>query len=105
LAEKLQLADINALKERLDLTMNGLEEKATMWNLCGQCGERTGDVCTGQRRGTAGQPVGDEQEHDRLGEDGVSCIVHSKVALLAVRFPIPKTQDPTPNPTLWSTIS
>ena len=34
LAEKLQLGDIDALKGRLDLTMNGLEEKATMWNLC-----------------------------------------------------------------------
>lgn len=34
LAEKLQLGSIDELKGRLDLTMNGLEEKATMWNLC-----------------------------------------------------------------------
>ena len=34
LAEKLQLSSIPKLEGRLDLTMNGLEEKATMWNLC-----------------------------------------------------------------------
>lgn len=34
LADKLQLGSIEELKGRLDLTMNGLEEKATMWNLC-----------------------------------------------------------------------
>jgi len=34
LAEKLQLTSIPELEGRLDLTMNGLEEKATMWNLC-----------------------------------------------------------------------
>ncbi len=33
LAEKLQLGNIEELSGRLDLTMNGLEEKATMWNL------------------------------------------------------------------------
>ena len=33
LAEKLQLGSIHELSGRLDLTMNGLEEKATMWNL------------------------------------------------------------------------
>ncbi len=33
LAEKLQLGSIDELSGRLDLTMNGLEEKATMWNL------------------------------------------------------------------------
>ncbi|KAL3757033.1 hypothetical protein ACHAWU_002872 [Discostella pseudostelligera] len=33
LAEKLQLGSIKELSGRLDLTMNGLEEKATMWNL------------------------------------------------------------------------
>lgn len=33
LAEKLQLGTIDELSGRLDLTMNGLEEKATMWNL------------------------------------------------------------------------
>jgi CTP synthase (UTP-ammonia lyase) len=34
LAEKLQLSSIPQLEGRLDLAMNGLEEKATMWNLC-----------------------------------------------------------------------
>ena len=34
LAETLQLDGIDELKGRLDLTMNGLEEKSTMWNLC-----------------------------------------------------------------------
>ena len=34
LAEKLQLTCIPQLEGRLDLTMNGLEEKANMWNLC-----------------------------------------------------------------------
>lgn len=34
LAEKLQLGSIEGLRGRLDLTMNGLEEKAAMWNLC-----------------------------------------------------------------------
>ncbi|KAL7534547.1 hypothetical protein ACHAXR_005946 [Thalassiosira sp. AJA248-18] len=38
LAEKLQLGSIEGLKGRLDLTMNGLEEKANMWNLCGGSG-------------------------------------------------------------------
>jgi CTP synthase (UTP-ammonia lyase) len=33
LAEKLELGKIKALEGRLDLTMGGLEEKATMWNL------------------------------------------------------------------------
>lgn len=33
LADKLQLGTIDELSGRLDLTMNGLEEKATMWNL------------------------------------------------------------------------
>ncbi|KAL3799757.1 LOW QUALITY PROTEIN: hypothetical protein HJC23_010407 [Cyclotella cryptica] len=33
LAEKLELSKINDLEGRLDLTMGGLEEKATMWNL------------------------------------------------------------------------
>ena len=35
LADKLQLGSIEGLNGRLDLTMNGLEETATMWNLCG----------------------------------------------------------------------
>jgi CTP synthase len=38
LADKLQLGKLPELKGRLDLTMRGLEEKATMWNLI------TGDV-------------------------------------------------------------
>ena len=33
LAEKLQLGSIPGLEGRLDLAMNGLEEKANMWNL------------------------------------------------------------------------
>lgn len=34
LADKLQLGSLAATRGRLDLTMNGLEEKAAMWNLC-----------------------------------------------------------------------
>jgi len=34
LAEKLQLSSIEGVDGRLDLAMNGLEEKSTMWNLC-----------------------------------------------------------------------
>ena len=34
LADKLQLGSIAALEGRLDLTMDGLEGKAAMWNLC-----------------------------------------------------------------------
>jgi CTP synthase len=42
LAEKLQLSSIPELEGRLDLTMGGLEEKATMWNLI------TGDMANEQ---------------------------------------------------------
>ena len=38
------------MNERLDLTMNGLEEKATMWNLCGGSGanEKIMGICSWQ---------------------------------------------------------
>ena len=55
LAEKLQLGSMEGMQERLDLTMNGLEEKATMWNLCGGSGANKtimdalagGKICVG----------------------------------------------------------
>ena len=35
LADKLKLGSVSGLADRLDLGMNGLEEKSAMWNLCG----------------------------------------------------------------------
>ena len=35
LADKLKLGSVTGLADRLDLGMNGLEEKSAMWNLCG----------------------------------------------------------------------
>ena len=35
LSEKLKLGSVPGLGDRLDLGMNGLEEKSSMWNLCG----------------------------------------------------------------------
>ena len=81
LAETLQLNNIEELKGRLDLTMNGLEEKSNMWNLCEGSGGHLNDKVMDMLSNASG-----EKELDAMGGMSRSMVHWARMAFKLDRF-------------------